>query len=77
VIWQAIMSVLWKPIAAILALAGIWLGGRKSGKDAARVDALKSEVKAHERINEADTGIGASDADRIRRLHGFADRHGG
>jgi len=62
---------------AIAALMATWFGGRKAGKTDAKVDALKQEVKAHDRINEADTGIGASDADRIRMLREFAKRHGG
>jgi hypothetical protein len=62
---------------AIVALVATWFGGRKAGKTDAKVDALKSEVKAHERINEADLGSGASDIERIRRLREFAERHGG
>ena len=62
---------------AIAALAATWFGGRKAGKTDANVDALKSEVKAHERMSDADLGHGASDSERIKRLHDFAGRHGG
>ena len=62
---------------AIAALVATWFGGRKAGKSDAKVDALKQEVKAHERMSDADTGVGASDSERIKRLHDFAGRHGG
>lgn len=58
------------------ALVATWLGGRMSGKSAAKVDKLKDEVKAHDRINKADTGDGLSDADRVKRLHNFNRRLG-
>ena len=35
----------------------------------------KSEVKAHDRINDADLGIGAADLDNQRWLRDFHDRH--
>lgn len=36
----------------------------------------KADRKAHERMNDADLGIGASDAERIERLREFAAKHG-
>lgn len=33
---------------------------------------LKDEVKAHERINDADTGVGATDGERVKRLREIA-----
>jgi len=62
--------------AGIIALASIWLGGRKAGKTAAKIETLKDEVEAHERINKADVGAGLSDDQRIERLHDYAKRHG-
>ena len=35
----------------------------------------KAEVKAHDRINDADLGIGAADLDNQRWLRAFHDRH--
>lgn len=35
----------------------------------------KAEVKAHDRINDADLGVGASDAANIAWLRDFHDRH--
>jgi hypothetical protein len=61
-------------LAAILAAAA-W-AWRARGK-AEQVDRLKEDIAAHARINEADLGAGASDAERISRLRDFADRHGG
>ncbi len=51
----------------------IWLVRADAVADAQR----KAEVKAHERINDADTGIGATDDERIKRLREFAAKHGG
>lgn len=62
--------------AGIVALASIWFGGRKAGKTAAKIETLKDEVKAHDRINKADTGAGLSDSDRVKRLREYAGRHG-
>jgi hypothetical protein len=55
-------------IAAIAAfcftLLVAYVGGRKSAAN----KVVKKELQAHGRINEADTGIGATDAERIERL---------
>ncbi len=61
--------------AAFVIIGGAWLAGRRDAKQAQKMDALKKDAKAHERINEADTGIGATDADRIERLREFAAKH--
>jgi hypothetical protein len=61
-------------LAAILAAAA-W-AWRARGK-AEQVDRLKADVAAHGRMNDADLGHGASDAERVKRLREFADRHGG
>ena len=66
----------WEWLAAIggvvAALAATWLGRRKSAK----IETLQNEVKAHERLNKADTGAGLSDGDRVDRLRDYAKRHG-
>ena len=62
--------------AGAIALAATWLGGRKAGKTAAKIDKLQDEVEAHERITNANTGAGLSDDQRIERLHQYAKRHG-
>jgi hypothetical protein len=40
------------------------------------VNDAKADQQAHERINHADTGIGATDGERIERLRDFAAKHG-
>jgi hypothetical protein len=62
----------WLGLGGALAALVAWLGGKWSGKKEGRseavTDALKQELDTHDRINKADVGIGASDADRIKRL---------
>ena len=62
--------------AGVIALAASWLGGRKSAKTAAKLDAAKQELKAHDRINKADTGDDLSDEQRIERLRSIARKLG-
>lgn len=52
---------------AVAALAAIWLGGRMAGKSAAKVDALKDEVKAHETRDKVDADAGTGDAHKRLR----------
>lgn len=61
--------------AAFVIIGGAWLAGRRDAKQAQKMDTLQKDVKAHERINEADTGIGATDLERIDRLRAFAAKH--
>jgi hypothetical protein len=82
-IWSMITGLLpdvWPYIAGTLALIGGWFVAKRQGAQGAKAKQAeaqaKAERKAHERINEADLGIGASDADRIERLRGFAAKHG-
>lgn len=49
----------------------LWLVRTDAVADAKR----KAEVKAHDRINDADLGIGAADLDNQRWLRAFHDRH--
>ena len=62
--------------AALLGLGGVYLKGRSDAKAKAENKAMKEDLKANERINEADLGIGASDAERVERLREFAAKHG-
>jgi len=75
-IWRAIMGGLWKPLALLAAFLGVWVTGRRSGAVRAEKRGLQDEDAKHERINEADTGIGATDGERIERLREFAAKHG-
>jgi hypothetical protein len=56
----------------LVAFVTTYLKGRNDSATAARHDQLKSEVDAHERINDADTGGGATDSERIKRLRDMA-----
>lgn len=62
---------------ALAALAATWFGGRKSAKADSKAKLADVKAKQLERIADADLGLGASDADRIKRLRDFADKHGG
>ena len=62
--------------AALLGALGLYLKGRSDAKAKAETKAVKEDLKAHERINEANLGIGASDAERVERLREFAAKHG-
>lgn len=54
---------------AILAALGLaFAKGRSTARNTAERDKLEKEVKAHDRINDAETGVGATDAERIKRL---------
>jgi len=67
----------------VMAILGIKTFGaieRNKGASTARADAAakaaKADQQAHERMNDADLGIGATDAERIGRLRDFAAKHG-
>ena len=51
----------------------VYLKGRSDAGINARYRQLKEEVDAHDRISDADTGGGATDAERIKRLRDMAD----
>ncbi len=68
---------------ALMAIAAVLTFGAIKKREGARDAKAKqaqaqatADRKAHERINEADLGIGASDAERVERLRGFAAKHG-
>lgn len=63
--------------ALIAAFIVAYFKGRKDSAIVAENQHLKSEIDAHERINDADTGGGATDAERIKRLQHMADKLGG
>jgi hypothetical protein len=68
---------------AVMAVLGVLTFGavkKREGAQEARSEAAakaaKADREAHERMNHADLGIGATDAERIERLRDFAARHG-
>lgn len=62
-------------LVGILAILGAWVAGKREGRSQARVDALRADAKAQDRMNDADIGIGAADADNVKWLRDFAERH--
>lgn len=60
--------------ALIAALFAAYLKGRGDSAARAETQKLKAEIDAHERINDADTGGGATDGERIKRLRDMADK---
>ncbi|QDP48408.1 MAG: hypothetical protein Tp118SUR00d2C21406231_24 [Prokaryotic dsDNA virus sp.] len=53
-----------------------YFSGKSKGKlDAERKD-MKAERAAHERINDAEIGIGASDTERRKRLRDLGEQWG-
>ncbi len=76
----ALMSLIpwdWLAIAGagLVAVIAAWFGGSRSQKLKAENKTLKAEIKAKERVKNADTGIGATDLQRIERLQRYADEH--
>ena len=87
-IWTAILSS--KPVrwmigagVAVLAFLGIIAAARRDAAQDARTDAENTHARDYaarrKEIDNEDLGVGASDADRIKRLHTIADgeRSGG
>lgn len=61
-------------VALIVAFVAAYLKGRGDSAARAETQKLKAEIDAHERINDADTGGGATDGERIKRLRDMADK---
>ena len=66
--------------AVVLAVLTFGAWQRRQGVKAERAKQATAQAKAdqqaHERMNHADTGAGATDDERIERLRDFAARHG-
>ena len=60
-IWTAILSAAWKPVAALLAVLGIYLAGRKDARQTAKSDAYEddhehaADIRQRVRDNRADS----------------------
>ena len=61
-------------LGAIVAAGAVYFGGRSAGASKEKRKAVEKELKAHDRITDADVGIGASDGERAKRLREMADR---
>jgi len=86
VIWTAILSS--KPVRwligaalAVLAFLGIIVSQRRDAAQDTRAEAENTHTREYatkrKELDNEDLGIGASDADRIERLHDIADRRSG
>ena len=75
-LWRFTIGGAWKWLAAGAGLVGVYLKIRSGDKAKAENKVMKEDLKAHERINEADLGVGATDGERIERLRDFAAKHG-
>jgi hypothetical protein len=60
----------------IAAFVAAYFKGRRDSAMVSENQHLKSEIDAHERINDADTGGGATDGERIKRLREMAAKLG-
>lgn len=73
-----ILDLIMGPLGAILAgiatVAAAYFSGRSAGKNKAAREKLEKELERHDRITDADIGIGASDAERRKRLHDMGDK---
>lgn len=63
-------------LAFFAGLLAVYGKGRSDAIAAARLRKLEGEINAHKRINGADTGGGATDAERVKRLKAVSDRLG-
>jgi hypothetical protein len=75
-LWRFTIGGAWKYLAAGAGVLALYFKGRSDAKAKADSKAMKEDIKAHERINEADLGVGATDSERIERLREFAAKHG-
>ena len=69
-----LISQAWPYLLGLGALVGVYWRGRYNGKADAHRDTLEAYEKRRKAIDNADLGTGASDADRIKRLHEFAEK---
>lgn len=74
------LSPFWPYIAGALGILGALFLGRRQGRvnerDRQAAKDAKADLQAHERINNAETGSGMSDVERVDRLRDFAAKHG-
>ena len=85
-IWSAILSS--RPVrwilgagAVVIAFLGIIMAARRDAARDAITQAENAEARSYidkrKEIDNADLGIGANDAGRVKRLHDIADRQRG
>lgn len=62
--------------ASLAAAWAIYAKGRADQRAREVTRDMREDIKAHERINQADTGAGLNDDERRERLREFAAKHG-
>jgi len=75
-IWALIPNPIKRALAWLLAgLAAVWAiraGAKREARQQTALEAAEQYAKTRKAIDDAETGIGASDSDRIKRLSDFA-----
>lgn len=66
-IWTAIARAIWKPCAALLAVLGIYLAGRKDARQTAKSDAYEDD---HEHAADIRKRVRDDRVERLRKLDG-------
>ena len=51
---SAILTALWKPVAALLALLGIYLAGKRHARQRAKSEGLQDYIETRKKADEAD-----------------------
>ena len=59
-------------LAGLAAVLAIRAGAKREARAETALEAAERYAKTRKAIDDAETGIGASDAERIKRLSGFA-----
>lgn len=71
--WKLTLLIAAGALLAALRIRSNWLSAQL-GKEIEKNRRLEADTAAHERLNHAELGIGASDADNIRWLRGAANK---
>lgn len=58
----------------LMALFGVYARGKHNGEVKASREVMERYAKQRKAADNADTGVGASDLERIKRLREFADK---
>lgn len=66
-IWATIARAIWKPVAALLAILGIYLAGRKDARQTAKSDAYEDD---HEHAADIRKRVRDDRVERLRELDG-------
>lgn len=75
-IWEAISGQFLPYIIAGVVALGAYFKGRKDVNAKRDAKEARADREAHERMNDADLGVGATDSERIERLREFSAKHG-